>query len=612
MAGAPEEKQSAKAAKASEGAGGAAGAAAAGAASAASTSAAAEKKDVTDDFLLCNRCGLCRSVCPVFDVFHEEWAGARGKVELAEAFFRGEKIDDKDLRRVFDLCLHCMTCEENCPSGMRADEIVMAVRAEMARRGLMPWAKRVGLRLLGGMDNALFKAMRALGLARRAPLHGVGRKGPLSFLYPLVGWPRERFIPLPSAEPFLSSGPELYRASDVGITLPDPDEVRHGGILLGETIDKDKAADLIERVTAACRNNADKGRRAYFFVGHAVNQFFPEEARAVTRLLNILGIDVLVPKNQVCCGAPMYYAGDIEATRKSAAEMLEKFEGQRYDWIVTTCSSGGLMLKEEIPRLFDIYGDGYFEITWDAEMEMFVRSPRPDVAKQEFPEAENLYKVYVEGKVRDVNELIAEQLGLEAELEDLAKVLGGAEGEPMGASGAAGEGGGAGASGAADMGGPMGAEGVAGKGMAAGAPAGRASGFRIVTYHEPCHLNRGQEVDWQPEAILKALTSYRYVRMKDADRCCGGGGSFTFLHSEASAEVARKKMDAVADVRPDVLATACPLCRLQLMDMLRQRFVVGAKGRHKEPVNIPVVTPPELLLEDLLRIMGAIGATARG
>ncbi len=551
----------------------------------------AKKKDVTDDFLLCNRCGLCRSVCPIFDVYHEEWAGARGKVELAEAFFRGEKLEDKDLQRVFDLCLHCMTCEENCPSGMRADEIVMAVRAEMARRGLMPRAKRVGLRLLGGMDNALFKAMRALGLARRAPLHGVGRKGPLSFLYPLVGWPRERFIPLPSAEPFLSSGPELHRASDVGITLPDPDEVRHGGILLGESIDKDKAADLIERVAAACRDNAGRGKVAYFFVGHAVNQFFPEEARAVTRLLNILGIDVLAPKDQICCGAPMYYAGEIEATRKSAAAMLEKFEGRSYDWIVTTCSSGGLMLKEEIPRLFDIYGDGYFEVTWDAETETFVRSPRPDTAKREFPEAENLYKQYVEGKVRDVNELIAEQLGLKAELEDLGRMLEGTEGAPMGAWAASG-GGGAG-----------GAEGVG---------AGPAPGLRVVTYHEPCHLNRGQEVDWQPEAILKALPSYRYVRMKDADRCCGGGGSFTFLHSEASAEVARKKMDAVAEVRPDVLATACPLCRLQLMDMLRQRFVVGAKARHEEPVSIPVVTPPELLLEDLLRIMAVIGGAGRG
>lgn len=546
--------------------------------------AAAKKKDVTDDLLLCNRCGLCRSVCPVFDVYHEEWAGARGKVELAEAFFRGEKLENKDLQRVFDLCLHCMTCEENCPSGMRADEIVMAVRAEMARRGLMPRAKRLALSLVGGMDNALFKAMRALGLARRAPLHGVGRKGPLSFLYPFLGWPRERFIPLPSAEPFLSSGPELYRATEVGITLPDPDEVRHGGILLGESIDKDKAADLIERVAAACRNNAGRGKRAYFFVGHAVNHFFPEEARAVTRLLNILGIDVLAPKDQICCGAPMYYAGEIEATRKSAEAMLEKFEGQSYDWIVTTCSSGGLMLKEEIPRLFDIYGDGYFEVTWDPETETFVRSPRPDTAKQEFPEAENLYKEYVEGKVRDVNELIAEQLGLEADLEDFGRVLGGAEGAPPEAR----------------------------EERRADAAAGRAPGLRVVTYHEPCHLNRGQEVDWQPEAILKALPSYRYVRMKDADRCCGGGGSFTFLHSEASAVVARAKMDAVAEVRPDVLATACPLCRLQLMDMLRQRFVVAAKARHEEPVSIPVVTPSELLLEDLLRIMSVIGGAERG
>ena len=114
------------------------------------------KKDITDDLLLCNRCGTCRSVCPLLSVEREEWAGARGKVEIAEAFFRGENLDDDEVRKVFDYCLHCMACEESCPSGMRADEIVMAVRAEMARRGKLPRLKRLGLKVLGGADAALF------------------------------------------------------------------------------------------------------------------------------------------------------------------------------------------------------------------------------------------------------------------------------------------------------------------------------------------------------------------------------------------------------------------------------------------------------------------------
>jgi glycolate oxidase iron-sulfur subunit len=538
-------------------------------------------KDITNDLLLCNRCGTCRSVCPLLSVDREEWAGARGKVEIAEAFFRGEKLDDDEVRKVFDYCLHCMTCEENCPSGMRADEIVMAVRAEMARRGKLPRLKRLGLRVLGGADAALFATMRAFGLARRSPLHGIGGRSPLAALYPLFGWPRERFVPLPAAKPFLGSGPEIYKAADIAVAMPGADAFRAAAAAAGSAVDETKAAELLDLVAAARRRNLAAGRRAYFFVGHAVNQFFPEEARAVTRLLNILGVDVLAPKDQVCCGAPVYYAGDVAGARKAASEVLERFEGHEYDWIVTTCSSGGLMLKEEFPRIFDLTHDGYFEIEWDAELESFHRVPGRSTVKQEYPRVEDLYREYVQGKIRDINELLAEILGLREEVDDLNGMLDGAT-----RSGTAAE-----------------AHGTLAEAPIAAPSSSRSSSLPIVTYHQPCHLKRGQGVGWQSEAILKLLPGYRYVRMSDYDRCCGGGGSFTFFYGDASAAVAEAKMNAVAAVRPAVVATACPLCRIQLMDMIRRRFVVEARARNEEPRGIPVTTPAELLLEDLHKVM---------
>ena len=62
-------------------------------------------------------------------------------------------------------------------------------------------------------------------------------------------------------------------------------------------------------------------------------------------------------------------------------------------------------------------------------------------------------------------------------------------------------------------------------------------------------------------------------------------------------------MDAVEELRPDVIATACPLCRIQLMDMIQRRFVVEARTRGEAPRAIPVTTPAELLLQDLLKVM---------
>jgi glycolate oxidase iron-sulfur subunit len=534
-----------------------------------------QSRDITEDFLLCNRCGSCRSVCPLFAVFRSEWASARGKVEIAEAYFRGGELDEEKIQEVFDLCLHCMACEENCPSGMRADEIVMAVRADLARKGLVPRVKRLALRALEGMDGWLFKLMRALGLARRSPLHGTAAKSPLSLLYPLLGWKRVRFFPLPARRPFLSRGPELYGASDIEVAFDeiDPEAEPPEGAM--STFDPKRMARLIGLVKAARMRNLAEKKRAYFFVGHAVNHFFPEEAEAVVQALNILGIDVMAPKSQVCCGAPIYYAGDIEGARRAAAAAIERFAEHSYDWIVTSCSSGGLMLKHEMKRLFDISSDGYFEIEWDEGLETFRRVPGRSHVSEAYPRIPDLYREYVEGKVYDINELLAMLLGLEQRPQIFESLFDDATGETVGGA-------------------ERGAEGASETGEV-----NEHLYLPVVTYHHPCHLERGQGIGWQPEALLEILPGHRYAPMKDADRCCGGGGMFTFLYSDAAAEVARVKMDAVEALRPDVLATSCPICRMQLMDMINRRFVVEREAEGQSARRIPVTTPVELLLEDL-------------
>ena len=78
---------------------------------------------------------------------------------------------------------------------------------------------------------------------------------------------------------------------------------------------------------------------------------------------------------------------------------------------------------------------------------------------------------------------------------------------------------------------------------------------------------------------------------------------FTFIHSEAAEKVAGVKMDAVEALRPEVLATSCPVCRIQLMDMLHRRFVVEREKQGKSPRKIPVSTPVELMLADLAPVV---------
>jgi glycolate oxidase iron-sulfur subunit len=515
------------------------------------------RKDITRDFLLCNRCGGCRAVCPLYDVIREEWGGSRGKVEVAEAFFRGEEIADRELLRVFDLCLHCMACEDHCPSGMRADEIVLAVRAEMAKRGLMPWAKKIGLALLGSMDSLTFRIMRAFGISRKGRLHGYGKRSPFGFLYPLLGWSSKKSFPLPRAKSFLGNNPEFFPASRLDGILHKVSGMGENKVLSAED------EILLAAVRSARTRNIGKKARVLYFIGDSINHFFPEEAEAIVWVLNLIGIDVLVPADQGCCGAPFFYSGDIDSARKAAAEVVECLLAHEYDYVITSCSSGGKMLKTEYPRLFDLSDDGFFNVAWDETNQVFYRNDdAPGVAR---PRSEKMrragegYLAKVEGKVRDINELLSIEL--------------------------------------------IGDNSLGGEHQKSDDLRQSDDKLPVVTYHHPCHLGRGQGVKRQPEALLDLLPGYRYVEMPDADRCCGGGGFFTFVHDDISSRVGSVKADAIAVVQPDVVATACPVCRIQLMDIISRRAEGDDESQMPLKQRIPVTSPVELLAAELRRII---------
>jgi len=94
---------------------------------------------------------------------------------------------------------------------------------------------------------------------------------------------------------------------------------------------------------------------------------------------------------------------------------------------------------------------------------------------------------------------------------------------------------------------------------------------KTVTWHDPCHLARYQEVRTQPRKILQALEGLRFVEMSDADRCCGLGGSFSITHYDVSRKIADHKSDAIAACGADAVVTACPGCMIQLRDALARR-----------------------------------------
>ena len=87
---------------------------------------------------------------------------------------------------------------------------------------------------------------------------------------------------------------------------------------------------------------------------------------------------------------------------------------------------------------------------------------------------------------------------------------------------------------------------------------------RKVTYHEPCHLVRGQGITAQPRQLLTAIPGVELVEMKESDWCCGGAGTYNITHPSISAKILDRKMRNVAATGAEVLVSGCPACQMQL------------------------------------------------
>lgn len=83
-----------------------------------------------------------------------------------------------------------------------------------------------------------------------------------------------------------------------------------------------------------------------------------------------------------------------------------------------------------------------------------------------------------------------------------------------------------------------------------------------ITFHEPCHLGRGQGVKKQPRELLKSAGNY--IEMNEADVCCGGSGTFHTDYPEIANAVLDKKRLNIEASQAQIVVTECPICLIQL------------------------------------------------
>ena len=106
---------------------------------------------------------------------------------------------------------------------------------------------------------------------------------------------------------------------------------------------------------------------------------------------------------------------------------------------------------------------------------------------------------------------------------------------------------------------------------------------KTVTYHDPCHLKKSLGVHKAPRAMIAANPGYRLAEMKQADRCCGMGGSFGVEHFEISDKIGDAKLANILATNCDVVSSGCPACMLQLVHLLSK---TGSTITVKHPVEI--------------------------
>lgn len=241
---------------------------------------------------LCSRCGGCKALCPTYEESPQEGMSARGRLMIVRALLNGSLAPTEGAREHISSCLLCRACEGLCPLGIDIPEAIYAGRARLSHGDRKLRTLRRIARFATKRPDLSFRIMR---LSR-------------PFLMPLLA--RRGILPVAPDIPEIP-----FRAMEQVHTVPQ------------------------------------KRGRVAIFAGCSVNFLYPYLGVSLLNVLQDLGYEVVLPKDEVCCGAPLRALG-LEAQAVDAAQKnLQIFSRLKVDAVLSLCPTCTVSLRDEYRKI---------------------------------------------------------------------------------------------------------------------------------------------------------------------------------------------------------------------------------------------------------------------
>lgn len=221
----------------------------------------------------CVQCGLCLPTCPTYLHDRNEAESPRGRIALARAWALNVIPFTPAGDAHWDHCLGCGSCEAVCPAGVQFGELLKTHRARQRERSAPRWRQR--------WLEALVARPRSLEL--------------------LLGCYRRSFRLLPHS----------WRR----LPRPPPASVNP------------RTVEFVSAQAALGPSAANAAQTVALFVGCVARCYEPPVRAALGQLCAAIGVRVVEPHNQGCCGSLHAHAGNSTAAKQLAQAQRDAFSG---------------------------------------------------------------------------------------------------------------------------------------------------------------------------------------------------------------------------------------------------------------------------------------------